>query len=203
MKLGFDNKRKTTGAIVLGVIAVLVCAYEFLPMITESSSPSSNAQAAAPAPVPSRPATPVHGSTKSAKKEKPESLDPTLQLDLLATAEKTTYEGSGRNIFVSQREDVVIQKPIAPANTDNPAAQAAYQPPPVPAPPQIPLKFYGFSGAKSGPKQVFLSKGDDIFIAKEGQIVDRRYKIVKIGPNSVEVEDVLTNNRQTLPLTAG
>jgi hypothetical protein len=50
---------------------------------------------------------------------------------------------------------------------------------------------------------VFLSKGDDIFIAKEGQIIDRRYKIIKIGANSVEVEDVLTNNRQTLPLTAG
>ncbi len=75
-------------------------------------------------------------------------------------------------------------------------------PPPPPPPPPIPLKFYGFSGNKSGPKQVFLSKGEDIFIAKEGQIIDRRYKIVKIGPNSVDVEDVLTNNRQTLPLAA-
>ena len=76
-------------------------------------------------------------------------------------------------------------------------------PPPTPPPPPIPLKFYGFTGNKSGPKQVFLSKGEDIFIAKEGQIIDRRYKILKIGPNSVEVEDVLTNNRQTLPLVAG
>ena len=75
-------------------------------------------------------------------------------------------------------------------------------PPKPPPPPPIPLKFYGFSGSKNGPKQVFLSKGEDIFIAKEGQIVDRRYKILKIGPNSIEVEDVLNNNRQTLPLTA-
>ena len=30
-------------------------------------------------------------------------------------------------------------------------------------------------------------------MAKEGDIVDRRYKIVHIGPNSVEVQDVLTN----------
>jgi hypothetical protein len=64
------------------------------------------------------------------------------------------------------------------------------------------LKFYGFSGNKSGPKQAFLSKGEDIFVVKEGQIIDRRYKILKIGPNSVEVEDVLNSNRQTLPLTA-
>jgi len=46
-----------------------------------------------------------------------------------------------------------------------------------------------------------LSQGEDIFVAKEGDIVDRRYRIVKINANSVDVEDVLTNNRQTLPLT--
>jgi hypothetical protein len=117
-------------------------------------------------------------------------------MDLLKTSEDVTYQGSGRDIFQNQPDPPPpIPKPIVSVMPTTPEA-----PPP---PPPIPLKFYGFSGAKSGPKQVFLSKGDDIFIAKEGQIVDRRYKIVKIGPNSVEVEDVLTNNRQTLPLTAG
>ena len=37
----------------------------------------------------------------------------------------------------------------------------------------------------------------------EGDVVDRRYKILHIAPTSVEVEDVLTNNRQTLFLTQG
>jgi hypothetical protein len=124
-----------------------------------------------------------------------QSLDPTLRTDLLKTSEDVTYKGSGRDIFQNQPEPPPIPKEVKKViNT---------APPPPPPPPPIPLKFYGFSGSKSGPKQVFLSKGDDIFIAKEGQIVDRRYKILKIGPNSVEVEDVLTNNRQTLPLTAG
>ena len=58
------------------------------------------------------------------------------------------------------------------------------------------LKFYGFASRKDGNKRIFLSKGEDIFVAKEGDIVDRRYKIVHIGPNSVEVQDVLTNNRR-------
>ena len=108
---------------------------------------------------------------------------------------KRTPKPKPQLIFQNQPEPPPIPKEIQPViNTG---------PPPPPPPPPIPLKFYGFTGNKSGPKQVFLSKGDDIFIAKEGQIIDRRYKIIKIGPNSVEVEDVLTNNRQTLPLTAG
>ena len=52
-------------------------------------------------------------------------------------------------------------------------------------------------------RRIFLSSGEDIFVAKEGDIVNRRYKILKINNNSVDVEDVLTNNRQTLYLSQG
>jgi hypothetical protein len=40
----------------------------------------------------------------------------------------------------------------------------------------------------------------DIFVAKEGEIVNRRYKVVRINPTSIEVEDMLNNNRQSIPL---
>jgi hypothetical protein len=42
-----------------------------------------------------------------------------------------------------------------------------------------------------------------VFIAGEGEIVDRRYRVLRISPNSVEMEDVLNNNRQNIPLTQG
>jgi hypothetical protein len=192
MKLGTENKTKTAIAVGLLLIAGFAV-YNWM-----SSSGDS-----APAPTPTKTAaTAAAGKTSGkagAHKTGPvvlaQSLDPTLRIALLKTSEDVTYKGSGRDIFQNQPEPPPVPKEIKPViNTG---------PPPPPPPPPIPLKFYGFSGNKSGPKQVFLSKGDDIFIAKEGQIVDRRYKIVKIGPNSVEVEDVLTNNRQTLPLTAG
>ena len=51
-------------------------------------------------------------------------------------------------------------------------------------------------------KRVFLARGDDVFIASEGDIVNRRYKIMKINNNNIEVLDVLNNNRQTIPLTS-
>jgi len=36
-----------------------------------------------------------------------------------------------------------------------------------------------------------------------GDIVDRRYRVLRISPTAVDVEDVLNNNRQSLPLTQG
>ena len=191
MKLGLENKKKTAIAAGLLVVAAFTL-YSWL-RPSDDAAPAPAATTAAQAVQRRQPAKP--GAKKGAPVLLAQSLDPTLRLDLLKTSEEVTYKGSGRDIFQLRRlrraEIPKVKQPVIDTG-----------PPKPPPPPPIPLKFYGFSGNKSGPKQVFLSKGEDIFIAKEGQIVDRRYKIVKIGPNSIEVEDVLNNNRQTLPLTA-
>jgi hypothetical protein len=202
VQLGFENKKQMTWAAVLGVIAVLVASYEIIPFFAGSSAPASSAQAAAPALVPTRPAA-SHGAAKPSKKPKTVSLDPTLQLDLLATAEKTQYEGNGRNIFMSAREDVPIEQPKGPGVTDhNP--DTAYTTPPTPPPPPIPLKFYGFASTPGEPKKIFLKNGDDVFVAGEGEIVDRRYKVIRISATSVEIQDmVYSGPPQNIPLTQG
>lgn len=203
MKLGFENKKQTTWAIVLGVIALLVCAYELLPLIIGSSSPDSSAQAAAPlAPRPATPKPGAKGTGKQGRTSEGESLDPTLRLDLLASSEKKPYEGAGRNIFVSQREDVDIPKPVAPVSTDvPPPVYVAPQPQP---PPPIPLKFYGFASSPGEPKKIFLKNGDDVFVAGEGEIVDRRYKVIRISATSVEIQDmVYSGPPQMISLTQG
>ena len=71
-----------------------------------------------------------------------------------------------------------------------------------PPPPPINLKFFGLASRTGEPTKIFLGTGEDVFVAGEGDIVNRRYKIVKINPNSVDIEDVLSNRRQTIPLTA-
>lgn len=194
MHLGLDNKRKTTWAIVLGVLAVLLVAYEFIPMLMESSPPGSSAQAAAPL----APRVSARNTAKPGKKVRVESLDPTLKLELLAASEQTPYEGSGRNIFVSQPDPVKIPAPVAPANIE----PQPYVPPPPPPPPPIPLKFFGFASKPGEAKKIFLSQNDDVWVAGEGEIVDRRYKVVHISANSVEIQDVVNSGpSQTIPLT--
>jgi hypothetical protein len=203
VELGLENKKKATWAAVLGVLAVVAFAYEFIPMFTESSAPASNAQAAAPTVAPR---AQKHVATKPGKKAKPENLDPTLRLDLLAASEKTEYQGNGRNIFVSSAEDVVIPKPIAPPNSDGNTGQAPsiYQTPTPPQAPPIPLKFYGFASSPGEPKRIFLKLGEDVFVAGEGEIVDRRYKVIRISATSVEIQDVVNSGPpQSIPLTQG
>jgi hypothetical protein len=203
VQLGLENKKKTMWAAVLGVLAILLVAYEFIPLLTESATPGSSAQAAAPLlPLTSR-ATSRTG--KPGKKERTESLDPTLKLDLLAAAEQTQYEGNGRNIFVSQAETVVIPHPIGPAVTDQQKEQQIkYQLPPAPAYTPIPLKFFGFASKSGESKKIFLSQGEDVWVAAEGEIVNRRYKVLRIMPTAVEMQDVVNSGPpQNIPLTPG
>jgi len=188
----------------LGVVAIIAFAYEFIPLFTGSSTPTSSAQAAAPSLPHTPPPRPGKAALKIGKKTLVDSLDPTLRLDLLAASEKTPYEGNGRNIFVSQREDVVIPQPVARVNTDPQQEQQIYHPPPVQAAPPIPLKFYGFASSAGEAKRIFLKNGEDVFVAGEGEIVDRRYKVVRISATSVEIQDmVFSGPPQTIPLTQG
>ncbi len=199
MQLGLENKKQTMWAAVLGVIAVVVLGWQVVPMFTGPSEPASTAQAAAPAAT--RLSTRAGG--KAGKKPRVENLDPTLRLDLLASTEQTVYEGNGRNIFVSRAEDVVIPQPGSSGATDVTKVDIYHPPAPQAAPP-IPLRFYGFASSPGEPKKIFLKNGEDVFVAGEGEIVDRRYKVIRITPTSVSIQDMVNSGPpQNIPLTQG
>src|SRR5205823_1087227 len=129
------------------------------------------------------------------------TLDPTLRTDILAASQRVEYEGGKRNIFRMEAPPPPPPTPMpTPIQTVRPQDTG---PPPPPPPPPITLKFFGFANRAGETKKVFLSDGDEVFVAKEGDIVNRRYKIVQINNTSVMVEDVLNNNRQPVPLTTG
>lgn len=197
MNLGIDNKRKTITAVALGSVAVLAIVYMVSTM--SSSSPAPTPATATLAAVSGPPARRIVSGKKLAR---PDSLDPTLRLDLLTSSEQVHYAGSGRNIFMSQAEPEI---PIAlKSGAAEEAARAVYVPPTPPQAPPINLKFYGFANQPGEPKRVFLSQGEDQFIAGEGDIVNRRYKVVRISNSSVDVQDLLSSGPpQTIPLTQG
>jgi hypothetical protein len=210
VKLGTENRRQKIAAIVLGILLVLIVAYQMMP---SSSTNASTSPGMAPTglPVPSATASRSgthHSSVATGKKKErpPQSLDPTLHLAQLASTEQIRYEGTGRNIFVAQVEDVKIPTPNGNGTTDNKdnKKDPSWTAPPPPPPAPIPLKFFGFASHPGEPKKIFLSKGEDVFIAGEGEIVDRRYKVLRISPTSVEIQDVVGSGPpQNIPLTQG
>jgi hypothetical protein len=200
VKFGTENRTKLIAAVSLMVLAVVVLLFSF-----GGSAPTPTTLATTVAPVAtaqpvatSRPAsrTKAHGKKASIA---PRSLDPTLRYDWLKASEDTKYEGTGRNIFQLQAE---IPQPDG-NGTDKTTEVVDPGPPPPPPPPPINLKFFGFASKPGESKKIFLSEGEDVFIAAEGDVVNRHYKVVRISPTSVEIEDVLNNNRQSIPLTLG
>lgn len=72
--------------------------------------------------------------------------------------------------------------------------------PPPSTQPTIGLKFFGIAMILGLPRQACLSQAGDVFIGGEGDIVDRRYKLLRIGTYTVDVQDLLGNNQYTLRL---
>ena len=210
MNLGFENRKQVILAASLGVVALVVIAYWFMPSSSTIASTTPVTTAVDPHTLATNAARPgAHrGSVSTAKKVRPApDLDPTLHLQELASAEQVMYEGSGRNIFISQ-PDAVIPIPQGNGTTDKgkpgDKAGGVYPIPQQAPPPPIPLKFFGFASQPGESRKVFLSKDTDVFIAGEGEIVDRRYKVVRISATSVEIQDlVVSGPAQNIPLTQG
>jgi hypothetical protein len=192
VKLGIENRNQVIALAILGAIAVAIVAYEFWPSSTAAPATAQPTATAA------KPGTRRTASGKLVPVVEPR-LDPTLDLNLLGQSEEIKYAGNGRNIFVAG--SVPIEKLKGNGTTDKQAGLR--QPPTIQPPPPITLKFFGFANRPGETKKVFLSQGEDVFIAAEGDIVDRRYRVLHISPTAVDVEDVINNNRQSLPLTQG
>ena len=57
-------------------------------------------------------------------------------------------------------------------------------------PEPITLKFYGFTAPRrDGTKRAFFLDGEDIIVAAEGELVKRRYKVVRIDSGTVVMSD--------------
>ena len=93
-------------------------------------------------------------------------------------------------------------RPVAP-----PASEAISRPSPAvpagpPPPPPIPLKLIGVLERANGVKWAVLSDGKSApMYGKDGDIIDGRYVIVKIGTESIEMTHADGLGRQVIRLS--
>jgi hypothetical protein len=200
MQLGIENKRQVY--LVIGLFALVISAGGWEIRNYFFSAPSSTAPVlrpvAGPAPVPGAGHTAAPAAGPEAQKLTNAGIDPALHLDKLARTEQVEYLGTGRNIFSSESAPAEIETPLKSARS-LPAVNAPPARPEPPRPPAVDLKYFGFTQAKDKSLKAFFVHGDDIFMARAGDIIDHRYKVVSIMPGSVQVTDLSYNNTQTLP----
>jgi hypothetical protein len=148
---------------------------------------------------------------KPPKGVEPSATDPTLHLNALAKLQDVKLEATTRSLFEisAAPPEVLMAKDVAPIKVVRPFVGPKAPPPPPPPPPTprapaIPLKFYGFvNPTRPDVKHAFFLDNDEIIVAGEGDLIKKRYKILRIGVNSAEVEDTTfkgDNTKQTLPL---
>ena len=121
--------------------------------------------------------------------------DPALRMDLLDRIHKQEYTGSHRNIFSAEpppppaselRKNALPPAPVVPAG-----------PPPL----EVPATFFGYlTNPRTGKRQAFFTNGDDVFVVDEGEILMNRFRVLKIGNNSVDLEETSSGRRATLTL---
>jgi hypothetical protein len=208
MKAGTEDKKKLWLAIGVGSMALGSVLWTVLGSTgsddTASTAPAPVAAPATPVPAPATP-VPVAGrpAATATARSVPANLDPTLHPEGMLLAERVTYTGSGRNIFLPGAPPV---EKAAVTAIPKPVASARYVPPqPVnfgpPPPPPINLRFFGTATLHDGKLEAFLLQGDDVFVAKPGDIVSRRYRVGNVTASQVEVTDLTNSNTQRLPMS--
>jgi len=225
-----DEKKKIAVLAVLLVIAAVVLYINVFSGGSEAPvavRPAAQPPAAAPITAPPSEATrrdpnrsslaefkPRQGPARPEDRVDPATIDPTLRLDLLAKIQAVEPEQALRNIFQYGAAPPPPAPPKPVALPANPPRIAMNNPPPAPgraaapaapgAPkaPPITFKYYGFKTSKAtGRREAFLLDGDDIIIAGENDSVKGgRYRILRIGPTTITIEDTQFKASQTLTL---
>jgi len=119
-----------------------------------------------------------------------------LNLDRLRTA--------GGQLRESERDPFRFRpKPPSPApRMDAPPPVAQPQlPQGPPPPPPIPLKFFGVMTVNGQRTAAFSDERGNTFSGREGDVLEGRYRLLRIGPDSVDVALLDGRGRQSLRLT--
>lgn len=126
-----------------------------------------------------------------------------LHLDALV-AGRGEPSGTARNPFRFQPKVVAPSpRPVTAPEASPPVTPPVTPPVPAgpPPPPPIPLKFIALVERANGVKWAVLSDGKVTMYGRDGDIIDGRYRIVKIGIESVEVTHLDGRGRQVIRLT--
>ena len=172
------------------IAAALLAALIVAVMARRSEAPASRA---------AQPSNSSRGSAAAGPKTA--SVD-NVKLDLLKPS-PGALEPITRNPFQFRPKPAppVVARPAVVAGRGAPVLVAPLGPPGPPPLPPIGLKYIGVLDTSQGKVAVFRDNGGDVINGKEGDIIDGRYKLLKIGVESADLSYADGRGRQTIRLS--
>jgi hypothetical protein len=135
-------------------------------------------------------------------------IDPSIHMERLEDFDPGTPLNA-RNMFSAE----AAHERVATAGNSKPGTASAAasltpanQVTPTPRPPSLPtviinLKFFGTKTDLSHKsRQGFFADGDEVYLASEGDLVANRYRILRIGDSSAEIEELSSKTRRQISL---
>jgi hypothetical protein len=124
--------------------------------------------------------------------------NPSLHNDGVDRARKTEYKSGGRNIFSRELPPPLLPKHPKPGPVPLPTVPQIPEPPKVPP---LPVKFFGYGTVPNGTARVaFFSDGEEVYVVREGELLLKRFRILRIGNANLEYEEVSSGLRGTANL---
>jgi hypothetical protein len=112
----------------------------------------------------------------------------------------------------SARKLASLRKPMSLESRNNPfvasswlpppppVVQAAPEPPPPPTAPPVPYTYLGKLDGSTLKPQIFLSRGDQLLIVSQGEVVDAQYRVESISDSDVVLTYLPLNQRQVVSM---
>jgi hypothetical protein len=122
---------------------------------------------------------------------------PDVHLDALE-AERPKPDGADRNLFRFRPAPAPSKPPGPPVSQQTQTAPPQPMGPSGPTVPPIPLRFIGVMTMPDGKKHAILRDDHGVYSGAEGAEIDGRYKILRIGDESIEMAYLDGKGRQTL-----
>jgi hypothetical protein len=191
--------------LILAALVIVLLGVIYRLWTTTSPAPvaASNRSAGGAATARSQPPAGAGRGTGTAAADAAKGMEsPDVHLEAL-NAERVRPGASERNLFRYKPKPPPPAPPPPPVQPTAPVNPVP-QPPPGPPPlPPITLKFIGIIESPTHARKIaVLSDGrNPPFQGEEGAIIEGRYRILKIGVESIELAYVDGRGRQTIRLT--
>ncbi len=139
---------------------------------------------------------PRHEPEETIRRARRTLADP-WRRSLFVKARKTEYKSSGRNIFIRE-----IPRPPQPKiPVADPKIPIVPPTPVTPTVTPLPVKFFGYGTIPNGTARVaFFTDGEDVYVVAEGEVLLKRFRILRIGNANLEYEEVSSGLRGTANL---